>query len=82
VTWPGKIPRAIAGCRAINCTVNRAGASLTPWRGEWYWSGAQRQWDNLSPEEQAELRKNMLERNSAITYRYCPERAAMARERV
>ena len=56
--------------------------SLTPWRGEWYWSGEQQKWDELSPAAEADLRKNMLEKNSAITYRYCPERAAMARESV
>jgi hypothetical protein len=36
----------------------------------------------LPAEEEAALRKNMLEKNSAITYRYCPQRAAMAREKV
>ena len=56
--------------------------SLTPWRGEWYWSGEQQKWDELSPAAEADLRKNMLEKSSAITYRYCPERAAMARESV
>jgi hypothetical protein len=55
---------------------------LTPWRGEWYWSGEQQKWDKLSPAAEADLRKEMLEKNSAISYRYCPERAAFARESV
>jgi hypothetical protein len=56
--------------------------SLTPWRGEWYWSGEQHKWAEIAPGAESDLRKDMLEKNSGITYRYCPERAAMARKSV
>jgi Protein of unknown function (DUF3843) len=54
--------------------------SLTPWRGEWYWSGEQRPYENVPPAEEANLRRDMLERSCTIAYRYCPEEAAKARE--
>jgi hypothetical protein len=54
--------------------------SLTPWRGEWYWSGEQRSYENVPEPEEANLRQEMLERNCAIAYRYCPAEAAKARE--
>jgi hypothetical protein len=53
--------------------------SLTPWRGEWYWSGEQRPYENVPEHEEATLRKEMLERHPAIAYRYCPAEAAQAR---
>src|ERR1019366_3389655 len=53
--------------------------SLTPWRGEWYWSGEQRTYQNVPEHEEATLRREMLERHPGITYRYCPAEAAQAR---
>ncbi len=53
--------------------------SLTPWRGEWYWSGEQRPYQNVPEHEEAKLRKEMLERHPGIAYRYCPAEAAQAR---
>jgi hypothetical protein len=53
--------------------------SLTPWRGEWYWSGEQRPYENVPEHEEANLRKLMLERHPGIAYRYCPAEAAQAR---
>ena len=54
--------------------------ALTPWRGEWYWSGAQKIIENLPAQEEANIRKEMLERSSSIAYRYCPAEAAKALE--
>jgi hypothetical protein len=54
--------------------------SLTPWRGEWYWSGEQRPYEDVPETEEANLRREMLERQSGIAYRYCPAEAAQARE--
>jgi hypothetical protein len=54
--------------------------AVTPWRGEWYWSGEQRNFKNLPEQEEANLRKEMLERSSSIAYRYCPAEAAKALE--
>ena len=53
---------------------------LVPWRGEWYWSGTQRNYHNLPETEEARLRKGILERQTRIAYRYCPARAEQARE--
>ncbi len=52
--------------------------AVTPWRGEWYWSGAQKIFKNLPEQEEARIRKEMLERSSAIAYRYCPTEATTA----
>jgi hypothetical protein len=53
--------------------------SLTPWRGEWYWSGEQRPYQNVPEQEEAGLRRELLERHPGIAYRYCPAEAAQAR---
>jgi len=53
--------------------------SLTPWRGEWYWSGEQRPYENVPEHEDATLRREMLERHPGIAYGYCPTEAAQAR---
>jgi hypothetical protein len=54
--------------------------ALTPWRGEWYWSGEQKTLPDLPESEDLTLSKEMIERSSAIAYRYCPAEAAKARE--
>ena len=54
--------------------------ALTPWRGEWYWSGEQKGWPDVPESEESKIGKEMLERSSTIAYRYCPAEAAMARE--
>jgi hypothetical protein len=52
--------------------------SLVPWRGEWYWSGAQRIMP-LSLAELAELRKR-IRQNGSFSYRYCLDLELKARE--
>jgi len=54
--------------------------AVTPWRGEWYWSGTQKIFEKLPEQEDALIRKEMLERSSAIAYRYCQTEAAKALE--
>lgn len=54
--------------------------AVTPWRGEWYWSGEQQSFGKLPEQEEAKIRKEMLERSCSIAYRYCPAEAAQARE--
>ncbi len=54
--------------------------ALTPWRGEWYWSGEQNIFKHMPEPEEANLRKKMLERSSSIAYCYCPAEAATALE--
>ena len=52
--------------------------SLTPWRGEWYWSGMQESFNDISELAEPEIRQNMLANSSAIAYRYCPAEADQA----
>ena len=54
--------------------------AVTPWRGEWYWSGVQKVFENMPEHEEANLRKEMLEHSSSIAYRYCPAEATKALE--
>jgi hypothetical protein len=54
--------------------------AVTPWRGEWYWSGAQKTLKDIPEHEEANIRKEMIERSSSIAYRYCPAEAAKALE--
>ena len=56
--------------------------SLVPWRGEWYWSGEQKRWQDMPPEGIAEFRQNMLQRHPSIVYRYCPDLLSKAQESV
>lgn len=48
--------------------------SLTPWRGEWYWSGEQRYIEKPSQSLIDDLKKNMVRKNPAIIYRYDKQR--------
>lgn len=47
--------------------------SLTPWRGEWYWSGEQRFIKNPSQSLINDLSNNMRRQSSNIVYRYDKE---------
>ena len=55
--------------------------SLVPWRGEWYWSGAQQVWDKLEKDAVRLLVRGVLEKSSAVAYRYRPDLAERARRR-
>ncbi|HYG35942.1 MAG TPA: hypothetical protein VEC99_14220, partial [Clostridia bacterium] len=54
--------------------------TLVPWRGEWYWSGSQKIYEQISEQDEKDIRRSMLEELSSIAYRYCPEMAALARK--
>jgi len=54
-------------------------ASLVPWRGEWYWSGAQYPL-TLSKKDFADMKRDFFTKNSAVSYRYCPDRAQRVRD--
>jgi Protein of unknown function (DUF3843) len=56
--------------------------SLVPWHGEWYWSGGQRMWQKTEAAMLAVLKKEYLEKQSSIAYRYCPDLAQKARDTV
>jgi hypothetical protein len=55
--------------------------SLVPWRGEWYWSGLQKKWDDASKVNVEGLRDLMKRTNSKIACRFWPEYEAKVRER-
>ena len=56
--------------------------SLVPWDGEWYWSGKQHRYDNVSDEGAQELKKSFLSTVKTIPYRYDEDLANKARESV
>jgi len=56
--------------------------ALTPWRGEWYWSGGQRIVSSAGPEIIASLKKDFIEKTPAISYCYCPNLLQRARDSV
>lgn len=54
--------------------------SLTPWRGEWYWSGGQKFFRSITEETEAKVRLDMLQKSAKIAYRYCLPQLEKARE--
>jgi hypothetical protein len=56
--------------------------SLVPWRGEWYWSGEQKFWDDASKVDVEDLKQDMKRRNSRIVCRYSKDYEALVRERM
>ncbi len=56
--------------------------SLTPWRGEWYWSGEQRPINKSSPKLIDDLKNTMRRQSPNLVYRYDREYEAKARERM
>ena len=55
--------------------------SLVPWRGEWYWSGAQKLFGDASDVDVDELKQTMKRQNSQIICRYWKEYEALVRQR-
>ena len=55
--------------------------SLVPWRGEWYWSGEQKTWDDASKVAAEDLRQDMKCRNPKIVCRYWREYEEQVRQR-
>lgn len=56
--------------------------SLVPWNGEWYWSGVQQRYRNVTEKEASQLKKTFLRNTQTIAYRYCDDLAKKAREAV
>jgi len=56
--------------------------ALIPWNGEWYWSGEQKRYDNVSNEDLQKLKNEFLSAPQTIVYRYCKDLADKARETV
>jgi hypothetical protein len=55
--------------------------SLVPWRGEWYWSGEQKFWDDASKVDVDDLKQDMKRRSSRIVCRYSTEYETQVRQR-
>jgi len=55
--------------------------SLVPWRGEWYWSGAQQLWGDPSKVDVEDLKRTMRRRSSNIVCRYSKDYEAQVRQR-
>lgn len=56
--------------------------SLVPWNEEWYWSGEQSRFGNVTGEKLHQLRDSFLRRSPEIAYRYCDQLAEKAKESV
>lgn len=56
--------------------------SLVPWNGEWYWSGVQQRYGNVSEKDVGELKNTFLNKTQTIAYRYCDDLANKARKAV
>jgi hypothetical protein len=54
--------------------------SLTPWCGQWYWSGEQRRYKKPTAPLMADVKQTMIRNSSQLIYRYCPEREQKARK--
>ncbi len=54
--------------------------ALTPWRGEWYWSGQQKSFGMAATDMEPRISQDMLEKSSNIAYRYCLPEAETARQ--
>jgi len=55
---------------------------LVPWNGEWYWSGEQQRFENVSDAAAFELKNTFLSKTKSIAYRYCDDLADKAKESV
>jgi hypothetical protein len=56
--------------------------SLTPWRGEWYWSGSQSSWPDASKVDISEVVRSFKRHTPAIVCRYSKTYEALVRERM
>lgn len=54
--------------------------SLVPWRGEWYWSGEQKAWDDASKLDMEDLKRTMKRQSPGIVCRYSKEYEAQVRQ--
>ena len=76
----GKTYEVIVGTELRVTVGNVLMGALVQWRGEWYWSGAQKSLGNPSAEREEGLKADLEENNSGWVYRSCPEKEDRARE--
>lgn len=56
--------------------------SLIPWNAEWYWSGKQKLYHDLTDEVLPQLKNSFLQTSPMVAYRYCDQLAEKAKERI
>jgi len=56
--------------------------SLVPWNREWYWSGVQQRFSNVSEKEAQKLKNTFLRKTQTIAYRYCNDLLDKAKKSV
>ena len=56
--------------------------SLVPWNREWYWSGVQQRFGNVSEKETQKLKDTFLRKTQTIAYRYCDDLLDKAKKSV
>ena len=56
--------------------------SLVPWNREWYWSGTQQLFGNITDESLQEITNTFFKKDPTIAYRYCNELAEKAKKAV
>lgn len=55
---------------------------LVPWDKEWYWSGKQLFYTDLSDKAIESLKNTFIQKVPRIAYRYCPQQAKQAKARI
>ncbi len=55
---------------------------LTPWEGNWYWSGEQKLYQDLPAKTIQEIKQTFVQKMPTIAYRYCHKETERARETV
>jgi len=55
---------------------------LVPWNKEWYWSGKQLFYADLSHKAVERLKNTFIQKVPRIAYRYCPQQAKQARAKI
>jgi len=56
--------------------------SLVSWNREWYWSGVQQRFGNVSEKEAQKLKNTFLRKTQTIAYRYCDDLLDKAKKSV
>ena len=54
--------------------------NLVPYKGEWYWSGAQQRYDMVSEAKLKKVKADFLSSTKTMVFRYCKDLADKARE--
>ena len=56
--------------------------SLVPWEGDWYWSGEQKLYQDVSENAIQEIKQTFVQKMPGVAYRFCRQEAERARQSV